>query len=138
LIRAVLDANVLVAGFPNQANPSSRVLDLWLEDRIELVISKHIYDEVARAWNKPYWSARFSPKDADDALQSLWAEVVPVFIEVTGVATHWHDDIVIATALSGKADYLVTRDKELRGIGEYLGVKIRTPQEFLEEFAALS
>jgi putative PIN family toxin of toxin-antitoxin system len=138
VIRTVLDANVLVAGFPSHSNPSSRILDLWLENQIELVISKHIFDEVARAWNKPYWSSRFSPDEAAQALNALWAEIVPVFVEVKGIATHWHDDIVIATALSGKADYLITRDKDLRAVGEYSGVKIRTPQEFLEEFATLS
>jgi predicted nucleic acid-binding protein len=53
------------------------------------------------------------------------------------VASHWHDDLVIATAVEGEVDYLLTRDKELRAVGEYEDVKIRTPQEFLEEFEGL-
>ncbi len=58
---------------------------------------------------------------------------VDVTHEVHGIASHWQDDLVLAAAVSGEADYLVTRDKEFRQVGEYQGVIIRTPAEFLVE-----
>lgn len=52
---------------------------------------------------------------------------------VSGVATHPEDDLVLATAVSGKADYLVTGDKPLRKtVPKYQGVKLVTPVEFLK------
>jgi predicted nucleic acid-binding protein len=51
---------------------------------------------------------------------------------VRGVATHWQDDRVIATALAGSADYLVTGDKELLRLKSYRTVRIVSPLEFLE------
>lgn len=43
------------------------------------------------------------------------------------------DDKFLEAALAAEAQYLVTGDKDLRDIGEYKGVKIRFPQEFLAE-----
>ncbi len=43
------------------------------------------------------------------------------------------DDKFLEAAIAGKADYLVTGDKDLRDIGEYEGIKIRYPEEFLAE-----
>jgi predicted nucleic acid-binding protein len=64
------------------------------------------------------------------------AILVDVTHNVHGVASHWQDDLVLAAAVSGNADFLVTRDKEFRRVGEYSGVKIRTPSEFLIELDA--
>ena len=64
------------------------------------------------------------------------AILVDVTHEVHGVTSHWQDDLVLAAAVSGDADFLVTRDKEFRRVGKYRGVKIRTPAEFLTELGA--
>lgn len=53
-------------------------------------------------------------------------------MHVEGVAKHVEDDLVIATALSGRAAFLVTSDIPFRGVGEYQGVTILTPREFLD------
>ena len=50
------------------------------------------------------------------ATLGTWVEVVP---PVPKVATHWQDDMVLAAALAGEADYLVTGDSELLVIGSY-------------------
>jgi predicted nucleic acid-binding protein len=49
------------------------------------------------------------------------------------VATHPEDDLVLATAISAKAEYLVSGDTKLQRLGTYEGVKIVSPREFLEE-----
>lgn len=55
-----------------------------------------------------------------------------ITVQVTGIATHAHDDLVLATAISAGAEYLVTGDRGLRDVGEYQGVAILTPREFLD------
>lgn len=45
------------------------------------------------------------------------------------------DNKFLEAALAAKAEYLVTGDKDLREIGEYEGIKIRFPTEFLRELA---
>jgi predicted nucleic acid-binding protein len=40
--------------------------------------------------------------------------------------------MVIACALQARADYIVTRDKDLLSVGAYQGIRIVTPREFLD------
>jgi predicted nucleic acid-binding protein len=48
------------------------------------------------------------------------------------VTTHQEDDLILATAVSAKADYLVTGDSKLQQVGTYQGVAILSPRRFLE------
>jgi predicted nucleic acid-binding protein len=58
--------------------------------------------------------------------------VVPITEEVHNVATHPEDDLILATAISAKADYLVTGDTKLERLGTYESVTILSPQRFVE------
>ena len=53
-------------------------------------------------------------------------------MEVRGVATHPEDDLVLATAVSGQVDYLVTGDRQILRLGMYEGVTIISPAAFLD------
>jgi predicted nucleic acid-binding protein len=61
---------------------------------------------------------------------------VPITIVVEGVATHPEDDLILAIALSGGVDYLVTLDRQLLALESYGGVRILTPQAFFAILAA--
>ncbi len=41
------------------------------------------------------------------------------------------DDVVLACARDGQADYLVSGDPHLTKLGEFAGIKIVTPDRFL-------
>ena len=41
------------------------------------------------------------------------------------------DNQILETAVVGKCDFLITRDKDLLSVGEYEGVQIVTPHQFL-------
>jgi len=43
------------------------------------------------------------------------------------------DNKFLEAAVAVGAEYVVTSDKDLRDLGEYQGVKIRLPVEFLRE-----
>ncbi len=110
MIRAVLDANVLVSGLPAASGTLADLIDQWRAGRLRLVVSPHIIDEVSRAWAKPYWGARFSPTQVDRALALLQeeADVVPITVQVMGIATQPENDLVLATAVSAQVEYLAT------------------------------
>jgi putative PIN family toxin of toxin-antitoxin system len=42
------------------------------------------------------------------------------------------DDVVLATALAGKADVIVTGDDDLLMLNEFRGIRILSPRRFLE------
>jgi putative PIN family toxin of toxin-antitoxin system len=49
------------------------------------------------------------------------------------------DDVaVLATAIAGKADFVITGDKDLLVFGQYEGIRILTPRQWLESQDQLS
>lgn len=56
---------------------------------------------------------------------------IPIIAEVHGVATHPEDDLILATAVSAEADYLITGDRQLLAIRSHRTVTIVRPGEFL-------
>ncbi len=66
MIRAVLDVNVIVSGFSTSEGIPAEVVAAWLEDKFDLVLSKHILRGAARTWGKPYFRARITPEEAQE------------------------------------------------------------------------
>jgi predicted nucleic acid-binding protein len=62
------------------------------------------------------------------------ALIIPITAHVQRVATHPADDVILATAESAQAQYLVlvTGDRKLQGLGAYKGVKPLSPSAFLD------
>jgi putative PIN family toxin of toxin-antitoxin system len=136
VIPAVLDTNVLASGFLNPEPTPGQLLAAWREGLYTLVISEHILTELARTFRRPYFSRRLSPAQqaANITLLRQQATLTELTVSVTGIATHPEDDLILATALSGRAEYLVSGDAPLRQrLGaSYQAVRIVTPQEFLD------
>ncbi len=141
MIRAVLDTNVLAAaavGISLLTSIPGQVFRSWVSGRYDLVVSQPILRELARTLAKPYFQARLLPGQASrlDTLLRTKAVLVNATTPVAGVAAHRADDLVLATAVDGRATYLVTGDYGLLGIGSYVGVHILTPRAFLGVLAA--
>jgi putative PIN family toxin of toxin-antitoxin system len=93
-----------------------------------------ILTELSRTFAKPYFDSRLTAEEAAAALLLLrrQAEIVPITAEVSGVATHPADDVLLATAVSANAEYLVTGDGPLiRRVPEFRGVRLISPRDFL-------
>ncbi len=131
---AVLDTNVLASGFVRPEPPPGRLLAAWRAARFTLVVSEHILDELGRTFDEPYFRDHLTPEERADNLALLRAEavVVPMTVTIRGVAAHSEDDLVLATAVSANADYLVTGDRALREVGTFRGLVILMPREFLD------
>ena len=130
----VLDTNVLASGFAS-GPPSipATLIDAWRACKYTLVVSEHILAELSKTFARTYFRRRLSLNQvaADLALLRRQAIIMPVTVQVQGVATHPADDLVLATAISAKADYLVTGDANLQQLGSYESVTILSPREFL-------
>lgn len=133
MIPTVLDANVLVSGFPAAKGTTAEVLQRGLRRRYHLITSEHIIAAMLRAWERPYWRARFLPSQRLRAVAILRARatIVTPVSTVRGVAKHEEDDVVLATAVAGRAAYLVTGDYGLQQLRTFPGIKIVSPSDFL-------
>ena len=133
MIRATTDANVVVAGFVTKGSIPARIIQAWRRSVFELVVSEHILAEAAQAWQRPCYRTRFATEESRQAIGLLCTEaiVTPIVEQIQGVAPQAADDLGLATAVSGGADYLVTGDKGLLAVGDVRGVRIITPRMFL-------
>lgn len=137
MIRAVLDTNVIVSGLISYESadvPPSRILRAWVGGRFTVLSSGPILAEVERALDKQYFLARIPSEKRTAFVATLRteSESVVLTVHVSGVATHPEDDLVLATAISAQADYLVTGDRQLLKLGSFEGVAIISPAGFLD------
>jgi putative PIN family toxin of toxin-antitoxin system len=135
--KVVLDTNVLASGLAGFRNPASTVaalLRLWRAGGFTLILSEPILTELSHTFQRPYFRQRLTLKQIASAMRLFRSEatITPITAKVQGIATHPEDDMILATAVSAKADYLVTGDTKLQGIGTYNSVTILSPKRFLD------
>ena len=110
MIRTTCDVNVLVSGFPASRGTTAELVEHWLRREFTLVLSEHILTEAAKVWERPYWAARYSRAQVQAALELLneRATLVAPVATVHGIGEDEEDDLVLATAIAGSVDFLVT------------------------------
>lgn len=136
MLRAVLDINVLLSALIAFRGPSRHILVAWRAGRFVHCTSDHIINGLVRRAFAPDVLRRFpdlpAPTRELETILRTTAVLIPVvpeaILRVTGDA---EDDTVLATARLAHADYLVTGDKGLQALGQYEGVRIITPRDFL-------
>ena len=110
------------------------ILDAWRQGLFLVLVSDHVLGELRRTFANAYFSRRLSRLDAQVYLDYIRdvALHTDITVQVIGVATHPEDDLVLATALSGQAHFLVTSDRRFRArVPTYRGVTLLSPAEFL-------
>lgn len=137
MIEATLDANVIASGllgYRRETSAPGTILRLWIAQSYLLITSDHLLMEVKNTINEPYFLTNVEPAIRTLMMTALDEQAIrtPLTAQVTGVASHPEDDLVLATAVSAAADYLVTGDRQLLKVGVYEGVAIVSPRDFLD------
>ncbi len=135
-MRGVLDANVVVSALIRPEGPPGRLLIRLLRDSaFELIASPATLDELRRSLR--YTRVRKYFRLPEEELD-LWADALgAIAVVVEGkvsrrvVRADPADDIYIAAATDGLADYVVSGDRHLLELVEHGGIRIVTPRTFL-------
>jgi putative PIN family toxin of toxin-antitoxin system len=136
VLRAVLDANVLVSALIRPEGPPGRILVYVLEKgACPIIVSDAIVAELRRClrYSRVRKHILASDKDLDlwvSALELL-ADTTEGVLRIEAVAADPDDDKYVVAALEGRADFLVSGDEHLLALREYEGVRIVTPRAFL-------
>jgi putative PIN family toxin of toxin-antitoxin system len=131
MIKVVIDTNVFVSSFFG-GNPKG-IIDLWKNEEIVLCLSKDVLDEYIDVLQR----VGLSEENEIEELLSLFAKGFNILFttntpKITAVKDDPEDDKFLECAVALKAEVIITGDKALKTMGEYMGIKILTPQEFLK------
>lgn len=128
-LRVVLDTNVLVSGLAYPESIPGRVLAVWRQGGVVIVLSQFILDEMVRVLPRLSRCTLNAAEIRDLADSFLFLAEIVEPAEVTGPGLRDADDRpVLGTLLASNADYLVTGDKDLLALaGKYA---VTTPAAF--------
>jgi putative PIN family toxin of toxin-antitoxin system len=139
VLRVVVDSNVWVSGLIRPQGQPGQVLEAILQERFEVVASWELVEEVSAVLSRPKLARyRLASGDVLDLLRTL-ARTLPT-VDVDVEVRDPKDAPVVAAALAGRADAIVTGDADLldnadlRAWLDARGVRILTPRELLEEW----
>jgi putative PIN family toxin of toxin-antitoxin system len=134
---AVLDTNVLVSGVLSPRGAPGRILEAFRAGAFVLVTSAYILDEFVDVLARPKLrrlAGRLTATEIAAARAAIASRsrVVRGDLKLAGVLRDPKDHPVLACAIEGQADYLVTGDKrDLLPLGRFGGVIIIAPSVFV-------
>ncbi|MDO9303358.1 MAG: putative toxin-antitoxin system toxin component, PIN family [Anaerolineales bacterium] len=137
-IRAVLDTNVFVSATlsKNPSSPTREALERWKRGEFVLLICTALAEEIAeKLLDHSIDVDKVSVLIETLASLAEWVEVPPEKIEA--LLSDPDDNVVVACAVEGGANYLVTYDPHFDSLqGDYRGIKIVKAIPFLEVLRA--
>jgi uncharacterized protein len=135
-MQVVLDTNILISAFISDKGSPYKALDLWFEGEYELVTSDWQIEEFRK-------STRYErvQKHLETALVGRFVNLlrenalILADLPILNVSPDPDDNPIIATAIKGEAQYLVTGDKgDLLRLEKVQGVRILSVNKFVTLF----
>ncbi|MEP7212944.1 MAG: putative toxin-antitoxin system toxin component, PIN family [Acidobacteriota bacterium] len=135
-MRVVADTNIVVSGlFWN--GYERRLMDAARDGIIGLVTSPALLTELQNVLCRPKFASRLTRKNVEhnflvEAYSEL-AEIVATKPLDTPTSRDPDDDEVLACAVAGDCEIVVTGDDDLLVVNEFLGIRILTTAQLLAE-----
>ena len=129
----VLDSNVIISAFVFLEGNPSEIITLLLQGEIRVNISPIIIEEVSRILREKFGWEETRIEDAVHLLRAHSTVIDPPR-QSSEARLSPDDNSILDCAVSGAVDYLVTGDHGIRSLGQFQGVSIVSPAEFLELF----
>jgi putative PIN family toxin of toxin-antitoxin system len=130
-LKVVFDTNILVSALVFPGGRGEAALLRIVKERDQLIISKPILDELLGVLGRKF------ARDAEELAHAA------VFISELGILVRPRkqlhvvkddpDNRILECAIAGRADVIVTGDKVLLKLRQYLDVRILGLQDYLEE-----
>jgi uncharacterized protein len=133
VIKVVLDTNVFVSSF--FGGHPREIVNLWKTGEITLCLSKEVLDEYVEVLGRVGLQ---NEKELGELLglfaRGFHVQFTAKTPDLRIVEGDPDDDKFIECAVALNAKVVISGDKALRAIEEYMGIQIFTPREFLEIF----
>jgi uncharacterized protein len=130
-IRVVLDTNVLVSGLAYPGSVPGRIVHIWRQGGLDVILSRYILDEMVRVLPRLSRITLSAAEIRDLADSFLFlADIVEPSSQEDPSLRDQNDQPVLATLRASKATYLITGDKDLLALADRY--PIVTPAQFWE------
>lgn len=116
-IRAIIDTNVWVSALINKKGFPAELKERYIKREFEAIISTPLIDEISEVLRRPRIKDKYKITDQEinDAVEILVNTGIKV--NLTGsvnLCRDKKDNFVLETAMKGKANYLITRDDDIK------------------------
>lgn len=133
-MRVVLDTNAFVSSF--YGGKPREVINLWKRGKIEICISEEILEEYLRVLSRG-GAGKESLEELLDLLKTgEHLQFARIEKPYRVVKKDPHDDKFIECAIAAGAKYIISGDRHLLEVKEFMGVKVVTPSEFLNAMSS--
>ena len=131
--KAVIDTNIFISALLGSSN-AGRIIDKFTGGKFDLIISKDILDELIEVISRKKFSNIFRPEDVKKLISLLEADakITTTGRKISSACKDPKDHIVLACAVEGNADYIITGDSDLLEISPFNRIKIITLSQFLK------
>jgi putative PIN family toxin of toxin-antitoxin system len=128
--RIILDTNLWISFLISK--DLSKLDELIFKKKALLVFSKELLDEFLEVTKRPKFRRFFSKTDVENVLETIdeYADFVIVKSKIT-ICRDPKDNFLLSLSKDGKADFLLTGDKDLLDIGLFEKTSIETISDFL-------
>lgn len=133
MIKVVVDTNVFVSSF--FGGKPKRIIDLWKTGKVKLCLSGKIVDEYIEVLKR---LGLQDEKELEELL-GLFAEGFNTIFTVETptlniVKDDPDDNKFIECAVALKSSYIISGDKHLKDLNNYMGIRILNPKDFFMEY----
>ncbi len=134
-MRVVLDSNILFSALISNKGSPGVIYRAWRASRFEVVTSRIQLDEIRRASRYAKFQATLRPAKVGAMINHLRRAVVLDRLNHLAETDDPDDAFLLAMALEGEADYLVTGDHRagILQMGHIGRARILTPTQFRDE-----
>ncbi len=136
MLKAVLDTNVLVSTLVVPVGKPAQIVTRAYEQQFALLLSEEILQETRDALYRKHIQKRFHPTDQviDGFLTRLRANGVLIQVQHVEniIPQDPPDNWVLACAVEGNANFLVSGNLHFLNLKRYRQIKMVTPAQFLE------
>ena len=137
MTRIVIDTNILVSAILTPKGNPAKILKLILQGKLNLIISPAILEETRQVFNYPKLvklmkKNKITRKEVYDFLgkMSKVAVITPGKLEIDAIPDDPTDNKILACAVEGEADYIISGDHHLTDLKIFQGIKIVDPSTF--------
>jgi len=137
LTRVVVDTNGFVSSF--FGGYPRKIIDLWKTGQITLCLLRPVIDEYINVLRR---MGLQNERELEELLGLFAHGFHVIFTSKTPnlniVEEDPDDDKFIECAVALNSKHIISGDKALREIEDYMGIKIQSPKQFLDEYSNLN